>query len=960
MFLSLALAATAALSPTDRVDYNRDVRPILSDLCFHCHGPDEEQRKASLRLDTQAGAAKDGVVVAGKPDESDLIARITAADPDDRMPPADSGRRLSPAQIETLRRWIAQGATFDPHWAFVPPVRPPLPEGEGAPGAPIDRFVRARLQHEGLTPSPAARPESLLRRVTLDLTGVPPTPAELRAFVADRDYGKAVDRLLASPRYGERMAIRWLEAARYADTNGYQGDGERVMWRWRDWVIDAFNGNMPFDRFTIEQLAGDLLPGATLDQRIATAFNRNHRGNSEGGIVPEEYLAEYAVDRVETTSVVWMGLTMGCARCHDHKFDPLSQRDFYGMFALFGNLPEHGKARKIGNSAPFLLSPTPAQVGKLAQLDAALGNAEEEVARLAPVLEAAERAWTGDVPAHWNVERGLALRVPSETFDGTRFVESDIGTFEEKSRFTAAMRVTSQTATGGLVSRMDDDGDHEGWSVRLAGGHVEVGLSKRWLDDSIRVHTRQRVLLGRPTHVAVTYDGSQSAAGVRVYLDGVPAELVVEYDGLNNDVTSGERLRIGARGTGDRFKGRIEDVRLHGVVLDPDEVVAVAGKPRRAYFLAQVAAEELRAAPARLHSARAERQAFVATVPTTMVMQELAERRPTYLLIRGEYDKHGPRVDPAVPGVFGAPPVRSRLEFARWLVSPQNPLTARVLSNRLWQMLFGQGLVRTVDDFGSQGEWPTHPELLDWLASELVASGWDVKALLRTIVTSATYRQSSNAPAALLERDPENRLLARGPRFRLPAEMVRDQALAASGLLVERLGGPSVRPYLPDGLGKDMGQGGRGADKGDGLYRRSLYTFWKRTVAPPNMTVFDAPTRETCSVRTNRTNTPLQALTLLNDPTFVEAARLLGERMMNEGGVGHGFRLVLGREPRAAELAVLRSQQRAHLGHYRRHPADARALLSVGDKPSRPSADLAAYTQVALLILNLDETVTKE
>jgi hypothetical protein len=1013
----IANAPAAVAAAGGPVDFNRDVRPILSDFCFHCHGPDPAQRKAGLRLDTREGALRDlggsRAVEPGQPDRSELLARLEAGDADDRMPPAETGRRLSPAQIETLRRWIAQGARYEPHWAFTPIARPAPPAPAAPPpgwdASPIDRFVLARLEAEGLEPSPPAARETWLRRVTLDLTGLPPAPAEVDSFAADGApdaFEKVVDRLLASPRHGERMAMRWLEAARYADTNGYQADGERVMWRWRDWVIDAFNRNMPFDQFTIEQLAGDLLPGATLTQRLATAFNRNHRGNAEGGIVPEEYAVEYVADRVETTGTVWLGLTLTCARCHDHKFDPLSQRDYYGLFALFNSVPEKGKAVRHGNSPPHIKTPTPEQAARLRDLDRAAAAARAAVERLEPALVQAQRRFeaeaAGAADLDFTVGRRLVGWWARFEGDGTAARElGDLAAFTYASRFsvaawvTPALREGGGPVEGGLVSRIMDDGDHEGWSVRLVGGRVEVAMSKRWLDDAFRVRTRAALPAGRATHVTVTYDGSRFAPGVRVYLDGAETPLDVELDGLNFPTAPKAPLRLGAFGSGQRFRGRLEDVRIFDDTLAADEAAALATRASigaiartppaartrpeaaklRAYVLARVAPAEIREAHRRDAEARRARDLYEEGLPTTMVMEELPAPRAAYILVRGEYDRRGDRVEPGVPSALSATsagrPVRNRLDLARWLTSPAHPLVARVTANRLWQMLFGEGLVKTAEDFGAQGEPPSHPELLDWLASELVASGWDVKALLRAIVLSATYRQDSAVTPASLERDPENRLHARGPRFRLPADMIRDQALAASGLLVEKLGGPSVRPYQPDGVWTDLGAAAYARGKGDDLYRRSLYTFWKRTVPPPGMTVFDATSRETCSVRPMRTNTPLQALALLNDVTYVEAARHLGARMIREGGrapaerLRHGFRLLLGRSPRPEELAALERQLAGELAHFRRRPADAERLARVGDKPhaagGAPRAtELAAYTQVASLLLNLDEAVTKE
>jgi hypothetical protein len=1033
-FLALATTAGAAEPLPNEIEFNRDIRPILSDHCFPCHGPDRARRKADLRLDTQAGALADlggeRAVVPGEPDKSELLHRITADDNSKRMPPAKFGRRLTDQQIQLLQRWIERGAHWQSHWSLLTPKRPPLPRVEDTawPRNGLDRFVLARLEREGLRPAPEADRTTLLRRVTLDLTGLPPTLSEVDAFLNDSSadaYEKVVDRLLASPRFGERMATPWLNAARYADTNGYQSDGERSMWRWRDWVIDAFNRNMPFDQFTVEQLAGDMLPRATLDQQIASGFNRNHRGNAEGGIIPEEYAVEYVADRVETTATVWLGLTIGCARCHDHKFDPITQKEFYRLFAYFNNVPERGKAIKYGNSPPMIKAPTREQQEQLGQLQRQLAAAQERFDRLQPQIASSQLAWektpqasrstewslTDHLLAHFPFDRtakgsgssfrcGSVSYVPGRlaeaaSFDGKCYLDAgDVGGFGYYDKFSIAAWVRpSQELSGTLVSRMIDEPEAAGYSVRLDKGHVHVDLVVRWLDDAIRVHTERSLSPDRWCHVVVTYDGSRVAAGVKVYLDGEPAKLRTDLDDLNQNFRSKQPLRLGGgHGPTGRFRGSLDDVRIYRGVLSPEDaailstpdetssLVAIPADKRtphqalklRRFFLetqAPPGVQQVRRQLLRLHRAKEE---LLESIPTTMVMQEMPVPRDAFVLIRGEYDKHGQKVTPGVP--HSLPPMpgevpNNRLGLARWLVDPANPLTARVTVNRWWQMLFGVGLVKTVEDFGAQGEWPTHPELLDWLATELVCSGWDIKATLRTIVTSATYRQSSKVTPELLRRDPENRLLARGPRFRLSAEMVRDQALAASGLLVEQLGGPSVKTYQPASLWKELADTEYHPDKGASLYRRSLYTFWKRTVAPPNMIAFDAAGRETCIVRQTRTNTPVQALTLMNDVTFVEASRTLAQRVLKEEGatadarLTHMFRLVTARSPRPAELVILRANLDEQRKRFQADHGAAAKLVDVGSAQRDERADvveLAAYSAVANLILNLDEAITRD
>ncbi len=1012
---NLALALCGFLIPSSLaaadIQFNRDIRPILSNECFACHGPDAARRVTKLRFDLESAALADlgngrHAIVPGDPARSELIRRITAPQDAARMPPAFAKKeRLAPAQIELIRQWIAQGAKWEPFWSFAAPRLPALPPVTAAGWVrnPIDRFILSRLEREQLQPSPEADPALLLRRVSLDLTGLPPSPAELDAFLHDRSpaaYEHAVDRLLASPRYGERMAFRWMEAARYGDTNGYQTDGARDMWRWRDWVIAAFNSNMPWDRFTIEQLAGDLLPHPTLDQQIATGFNRNQRTSGEGGIIPEEYRVEYVADRAQTTSVVWLGLTTGCARCHDHKFDPIPQKDFYRLFAYFNQIPdEQGFVWNYGNEPPLVKAPLPDQAHTLQSLESNLAHAQQAFDRIDPELRRAQTAWEHALSpsADWQPANGLVFHsapAPAE-FDGSKFDtfpgnQMDFGYMEP---FTFAASIRPDTPDGAILSHSDEYFEGSGHGLYLIDGRVRLHLIFRWTDLGLRVETADPVRLGQTQHVAVTYDGKRKAAGVRIYIDGKPVATRILFDQNNEPLHKKDTpFRIGAAG-GRRFHGAIGDVRVYKTALAPDEVAAlalpeslsrIAAVPPAARsaaeraklhlaFLATGASPVARALLDNIAQAQAKRDDFYASIPTVMVMADSAAPRPTFVLKRGAYDAPGEPVTPGTPGIL--PPLRpglpnNRLGLARWLVDPQNPLTARVTVNRFWQSFFGTGIVKTVDDFGSQGEWPSHPELLDWLAVTFVQSGWDVKALQKTIVMSAAYRQSSRVTPALLQRDPENRLLARGPRFRLGPEVIRDQALFASGLLVEKLGGPSVKPYQPAGLWQELA-GGKGyvEDQGEGLYRRSLYTYWKRTVTPPFMANFDSPSREQCTVSENRTNSPLQALNLMNDVAFLEASRKIAERMMLEGGatpdarLAFGYRLLLGRAPDAPRLAILRTAFTRFRDYYSHSPDAAREYLNQGRSPQNPAlapADLAASAAVASLLLNLDETITKE
>ena len=1024
--LTLATWLSATASPAaqpNSIDFNRDIRPILSDTCFHCHGPDKGRRKADLRLDQEEAARK--VIVAGQLDKSALIRRITSSDPAQRMPPASAPRKLSNEQIDLLKRWVEQGAKWQKHWAFVPPIRPELPAVKSEKWAlnPIDRFILARLEKEGLSPSSRAALTTLIRRVSLDLTGLPPTPEQVEEFVREsakdpqKAYEKLVDRLLASPRYGERMAWRWLEAARYADTHGYQTDGPRDMYRWRDWVIDAYNRNLPFDQFTIEQLAGDMLPNATLDQKIATGFNRNHRGNSEGGIVPEEYAVEYVVDRIETTSTVWLGLTLGCARCHDHKYDPFSQKEFYQLFAFFNSIPEKGRAVKIGNSPPLIKAPTKEHERCREELTNRAREAEMRYAARHDEIIAALNRWAEKADRKlpdWNIDEGLVgdfklddnascrirdgsvkpIKGKSLDFDGKGFADlGDVGEFGFDDRFTLAFRIASRNGNGAILSRMPEEPNADGYSVHLVDGRIQVHLTKRWLDDALRVETIEALPTRGTGHVVVRYDGSRTAAGTEIFIDGRAARTKVLLDELNQSFNTKEPLRLGTGGgPGTRFNGVIGDVRVYRHWLNSEEIASLAPTSSLSdiiakaeasrtdaesakllqFFLNRAAPESIRETYTAKLKAREDLRQFEASIPTVMIMEELPKPFDAHVLIRGEYDKRGEKVARAVPTHL-APLARhlpnNRLGLAKWLVEPKNPLTARVAVNRIWQLHFGTGLVKTGEDFGTQGEYPSHPELLDWLATEFVRTGWDVKKMHKLIVMSATYQQSSRITKELQAKDPDNRLLARGPRYRMSAEMVRDQALSASGLLVEKLGGPSVKPYQPAGLWKELsGSDDYQQDQGENLYRRSLYTFWKRTSAPPSLMTFDASGRETCWVRETRTNTPLQALTLLNDVTYVEAARLLAERVIKEeksadARIRRAFQLVVSRPPSDVEQLILGQALDQQLADYRKEPEAAKKLLRIGEKRADAKIDaneLAAYAQVCNLILNLDESVTKE
>jgi hypothetical protein len=1122
MMLVLLHAASAYSAPPVR--FNRDVRPILADNCFKCHGPDATTRQAELRFDTREGlfAPRDGgaPIVPGDVKASPLVQRLTHADPDQRMPPKDSGKSLTAAQIELLTNWVVQGAPWEDHWAFIPPQRPVLPAVKDStwPRGAMDSFVLKALESRSWKPQSEAAAETLIRRVTLDLTGLPPTPDEMEAFLADSSpnrYEQLVDRLLASPRYGEHLAVDWLDAARYADSSGYQNDGPRQMWRWRDWVVAAVNANMPFDQFTREQLAGDVLVdnlqersrGAAsprsspvadredaaprlpnvidgvlqqprgylprdprdIDLLIATGFQRNHRGNSEGGIIPEEYAVEYVADRVDTFGAVWLGLTIGCARCHSHKFDPITQGDYYRLFAYFNQVPEYGRAIKEGNSPPYITAPTPEQWERLLTLEAELASARSEWERLQPALERSRREWesrlpkssgVADVPTHdITITEGVVFSLPplskegnggvdlkwvvdgkstppnpplaggaqeghhplprgAQEFDGLRYLDAgDVAKFGYFDAFSALAWIKPDELTGGIFSRTSDDAYQDGWTFQFVDGRLQVNLVKRWLDDAIRVETKAALAPDKWQHVAMTYDGSRTAAGIAVYINGEPQPLNVHYDFLNQSFTNDEPLRIGSTGTKSRLKGSLADVRVYRSALSAvdvsllatreniGQIAAIAPEQRtpgqthklREFFLANAAPSPIAKASQRLRAAERTQRAFLASLPTAMVMVDQPTPRPTAILQRGVYDRPGEAVTAGVPAAISvagsphsahnSPP--NRLDLANWLVDPRHPLTARVTVNRIWQRLFGTGLVKTSEDFGTQGEPPSHPELLDWLATELVPSGWDLKHMHRLIVTSAAYRQSgafSKVAEGLQplgfggaqSADPENRWLARGPRFRMSAEMVRDQALAVSGLLEERLGGPSIFPYQPEGLWQEIATDTKyEPSPAPDVYRRSLYCYSKRTVANPTMTLFDAPTRESCTLRRSRTSTPLQALTLWNDITFVEAARVLAERSLQEADgtllysaptktIRSMFRRVTGRWPDTEELHQLAASWTTYKARFQQDVKAAESLLQVGDsfsltaKGDKDNAELAAYVAIASVLFNLDEAVTKE
>ncbi len=1003
------------------LNYNRDIRPILSANCFYCHGPDEAHREAELRLDQSADAKRDlggyRAIVPGDAAASELIQRIYTKDSLDLMPPPESDKTLTEAKKSLLKRWIQEGANYESHWSFQKPVRPEIPEVETPNWVrqPMDAFVLKRLEAEGLRPASMASKETLIRRVTLDLTGLPPSLAEVDAFLNDSSshaYEKVVDRLLQSERYGERMALTWLNAARYADTNGYQNDRERQMWIWRNWVIDAYNQNKPFDQFTIEQIAGDMLPGATLDQKIASAFNRNHRINGEGGVIPEEYRVEYVIDRLETTGTVWLGLSVGCARCHSHKFDPISQHEFYSMFSYFNNIPENGRDGNQGNAEPTLTVPVPGMEIKVSKAEQKLEALKNELAQDTSEFLKEFEQWS--LLKHQEVATEiqtsmwrLASITKVESTGGVEFQSLEDHSYLAKggnpsnSVYTINLLPPAGVLNGIRLETLTHPSLTNNGLARSVNGNfvlTEIEIEARLPEDK----------KARRIPIASAFaDYSQNGYSIEKAIDGergtgwavfgrpkmedttavfkltepfnATGETILtirlRHEGGFNQHAIGRFRLSTTSSTEPKLEGRSglpEDILL-ALKEDPSLWDTQQRKALKDHYRKQ--APSLATIRSRIERAEKSLEQLKKRATTTvMVMSEMEKPRPAFFLNRGQYDQPGEEVFPSIPVSLGKLPEgapNNRLGFAQWLVYPDNPLTARVTVNRYWQMLFGTGLVKSVDDFGAQGEYPSHPELLDWLATEFIRSGWDIKAMLRMMVTSSTYRQSSVASDALRARDPANRLLARGPRFRMSGEMVRDQALYVSGLLEPVIGGPSVKPYQPAGLWEEVAYDKkmryvRGS--GEDLYRRSMYTFWKRAVAPPSMILFDSSGRERCDVARRATNTPLQALVTLNDVQFVEAARFLAQRVILEGGnsvadrLNYAWRVTLARKPDAFELETLCKSLDHYLRHFQNHPKAAAQLIQLGESPSGALdvIELAAYTAVANVILNLDETITRE
>ncbi|MBY0228344.1 MAG: DUF1553 domain-containing protein [Gemmataceae bacterium] len=1035
----LLLSLLAAPTPP-RLGFNRDVRPILAENCFACHGPDKAARKAGLRLDNRDDALAAKAFVPGKPDESELVARVFSTEKSKVMPTPKSHKTLTAAQKATLKRWIAEGAEYEPHWAFITPRRPAAPGTKEAGWVrnPIDAFILAKLEEKGLKPAPEADRRTLARRLSLDLIGLPPEPSLVEAFASDtrRDaYERLVDTLMASPHWGEHRGRYWLDAARFADTHGIHFDNYREIWAYRDWVLRAMNDNKPFDQFTIEQLAGDLLPNPTLDQLVATGFNRCNITTSEGGAIDEEYLVLYTRDRTETASQVWMGLTTGCAVCHDHKFDPFSQKEFYALSAFFnhttqaamdGNrkdtapvvkvmrpedrirtevlgrelagvrkLMEGRKAAVRGPFAAWEAALKPEMVGGAPPSDGLLFHAafsEGAGDKVKLVVDGKERT----VPlkgAKWvDAKTGKALLFDNKT----NLVLKDVGALDHPNAFSygAWVKLPAAGLTGALFARMADGPDHTGWDLWLEGGKVGAHVISKWQTDAVKVVANAPLKVNQWQHVFVTYDGSGKADGLRIYIDGGDQKgRDVQAAALKGSTKTPVPFKLGQRNRDSRVNNfAIHDLRIYGRAVSALEVNqlagggrigAIAAKPPSkrtakekdellAYWLGTQDAE-YKQASARAAQLAAEEANLMSRGTIAHVTVEKPGMAMAHVLFRGDYDKRRDKVDPDTPRSM--PPMakdlpRNRLGLAKWLMSDDHPLTARTNVNRFWQELYGTGLVRTSEDFGITGELPSHPELLDWLAVEFRENGWDVKAFFRTLVLSSAYRQAAVLTPQKREKDQFNRLLSRGPRFRMDAEMVRDYALSVSGLLVRKFGGESVKPYQPDGVWEAVAMIGSDTrdyrrDTGEKLYRRSMYTFWKRAAPPASMEIFNAPNRETCTVRRERTNTPLQALVTLNDPQFVEAARVLAERALaekEEARFDFLARKLLSRPLRPEEVPILKETFADLKAEFDAKPEDARKLIAFGESKADPKLDakaLAAWTMLANAMMNLDEVLNK-
>ena len=1031
---ALWLSSTIS-SAADKITFNRDVRPILSDKCFFCHGPDSAKREAELRLDVRDVAVASGAIVPDRPDESEMLRRILSHDPDVQMPPATAKlAKLTEAEITTLRRWIEQGAEYEGHWAFLSLSKDALGSHSANDVSPrIDEVVAAGLTERGLAMQPEANRNTLIRRLSFDLTGLPPTPAEVTAFRDDQTpeaVEKLVDRLLASPAYGEKMAVDWLDTARYADSFGFQVDRPWEMWPWRDWVIKAYNDNLPFDDFIAWQLAGDLLPNATDEQILATAFNRLNQQESEGGSVEEEYRVEYVCDRVQTFSTTFLGLTFECARCHDHKFDPLTHKEYYQFFAMFQNIDEAGLYSYFTTSPPtpaLTMQDAPSHQ-KLAELRLAVSNLEAAGEDTRRSREPAFAAWlnspdrSGATPfampelGHFPFEtlegdklansvapdkpavlKGENKLVPGHDGNAVEFTGDDsidlpFGNFKREEPFTVSLWLKTPDVKERAVvfhrSRAWTDAASRGYELLIENGRLKWSLIHFWPGNATSISARSALPVNEWVHVVVSSDGSSRASGLTIRINGEKSDVEVVKDNLSREITGGggDNIALGERFRDRGFKGgMVDEFRVFS--RRPSDLEALATfDEAAATSLAILPAEQLNETQratlfdhfltstddvwtqhlAALQSARAALAQFNDGLKEIMVMRELPEPKKAYVLYRGEYTQRREEVFAGIPAVLSPFPEnapKNRLGLAKWLTDPRHPLTARVTVNRVWQSLFGRGLVKTAEDFGSQGSRPLYPEVLDSLALHLIESDWDMKRLVRSIVLSETYRQRSMADEKTMADDPDNEWLARGPRFRLPAEMIRDNALAAAGLLKRTIGGPPVNSYEMAEAFKPAA-----ASEGDNVYRRSIYTNWRRTGPPPAMVAFDAPRRAVCTAKRERTDSPLQALILLNGIQYVEAARVLGESLHRDASgsvdamIEQGCLRCLSRRPDRRETEILTQLYNEQLEHFRSHPTDADELLKIGQfshDTKTSSIEAAAATMLAQALLNHDECVMK-
>ncbi|MCC9605130.1 PSD1 and planctomycete cytochrome C domain-containing protein [Blastopirellula sp. JC732] len=1011
-FASLLIALIASLFPVTwasgadpasaAIDYTRDIKPLLSNSCYTCHGPDEHTRKADFRLDARESAI-DSVIVPGKPDESELIARLTSDDADVQMPPAASNRpRLSPQEVDLVRKWIAQGAKYDEHWSFKPAQHAAVPEVQSA--TPIDYFIDRRLAEQGIEPAAKATPRALIRRLYFDLTGLPPTPQEVAAFEADPSeeaYAKLVEKLLASPRFGERMAIHWLDLVRYADSVGIHGDQEWSMSPYRDYVIQSFNENKPFDQFTIEQLAGDLLPNATQEQQIASGYNRLNMITAEGGAQAKEYLAKYAADRVRTTSVVWLGATMGCCECHDHKFDPYTIKEFYQFAAFFADLTEKGVysgSSRTSDWGPKIAVPTPSQTSDLQKLDDEIAKLKQTLETPTPELASDQSKWEAELPAaaSWRVVEPTNLKsnpqVTWRKLEGGSVLAT--GANPDKPTYELEFSLEVPKVTAIRLEVMPDDSLPVKGPGRAGNGNFVLNGFDLQLDGKpveFQAATATHSQDGWPVAGLLSKDEKDGWAALPAI--GKANEAVFELkDDLaltpESKLTLTMKHTYGSSHAIGRFRISLIDAprpivagQDSGVPHQIREIVALPNEKRSDQQRQELATFYRTIAP-RLNDVRKEladktkRRQELADAITTTLVSVSTQPRTMRVLPRGNWlDDSGEEVEPGIPGFLGYDletngQRATRRDLANWLIDRRNPLVARVFVNRLWQLMFGRGLVATADDFGSQGAFPSHPELLDWLATEFIESGWDVKHMMQLIAESEAYQRSSVRTAGQKEKDHANALLEAQSARRLPAEMIRDNALAASGLLVETIGGESVRPYQPAGYWSHLNFPKREyqRDKGDSLYRRGLYTHWQRTYLHPSLAAFDAPTREECTVRRNISNTPQQALVLMNDPTYVEAARALAVRLLQEGGdspqakINFGMQAVQQRDATEEEAKILLGVYEKHLQQYADNPESAKELLSVGEFQPPEGTDpvaLAAWISVSRVLLNLHETITR-